>query len=136
MVDVQLSPDGAMVAFSATIDGGRDAFVMPVSGGPPQRLTYGDGALVRGWSSGTGVLFTTRAYSDLPDERIASIDVRTGANTVHQVSQACDGVVEQRTGCLFFTRVRQNSKTKRYMGGTAEKLWRCTCTRTPHHISK
>ena len=43
---------------------------------------------------------------------------------VHEVSQACDGVVDMRTGCLFFTRIRQSSKTKRYLGGTAEKLWR------------
>jgi tricorn protease len=124
VVDTELSPDGRMVAFSATVDGGREAFVMPVSGGAPQRLTYGEGALVRGWASSTVVLATSRAYSDLPDERIVSIDVGTGQHTVHEVSQACDGVVEQQTGCLFFTRVRQSSKTKRYMGGTAEKLWR------------
>ena len=127
VVDAELSPDGRMVAFTATVDGGRDAFIMPVSGGTPQRVTYGEGALVRGWSSSTAVLFTTRTYSDLPDERLVSVGVgpdNGGQRVVHEVSQACDGVVEMRTGCLFFTRIRQNSMTKRYMGGTAEKLWR------------
>ena len=56
---------------------GRDAFVLPVSGGPAQRLTYGDGALVRGWASDTEVLFTTRGYSDLPDEQLVAIDIKS-----------------------------------------------------------
>ena len=124
VVDAELSADGRMVAFSATVDGGRDAFVLPVSGGPAQRLTYGDGALVRGWASSTEVLFTTRGYSDLPDEQLVAIDISSGDQRVFPVHQACDGVVDPQSGCLFFVRVRQNSKTKRYMGGTAEKLWR------------
>jgi hypothetical protein len=50
--------------------------------------------------------------------------------------QACDGVVEEATGCLYFVRVRQSSFTKRYMGGQAEKIWRwaqrAPAQRAPH----
>lgn len=55
----RFSPDGTQIAFVATYDGGMDAYVMPVSGGIPKRLTYDVmGVDVLGWApSGDRVLF-------------------------------------------------------------------------------
>ncbi|HEU4929636.1 MAG TPA: DPP IV N-terminal domain-containing protein, partial [Candidatus Krumholzibacteria bacterium] len=38
------SPDGSRIAFTATIGGNTDVYVMPAAGGDPTRLTYHPGA--------------------------------------------------------------------------------------------
>src|SRR3569832_312903 len=56
------SPDGTKIAFTANYDGGSDAYVMPVTGGSPERLTYDPtGAQVQGWSpDGNYVIYRSR----------------------------------------------------------------------------
>ncbi|MCA9727354.1 MAG: PD40 domain-containing protein [Candidatus Eisenbacteria bacterium] len=53
------SPDGAVLAFTAEYDGGRDVYVMDVAGGAPRRLTWDPyGVTVLGWSGdGMKVIF-------------------------------------------------------------------------------
>src|SRR5689334_13758760 len=49
--NAHFSPDGTQIAFSANYDGGTEAYVMPVSGGIPKRLTYdGTAVVVLGWT--------------------------------------------------------------------------------------
>src|SRR5947209_10190799 len=38
--DPYFSPDGSQLAFTATVAGNTDVYVVPVSGGDPKRLTY------------------------------------------------------------------------------------------------
>src|ERR1044072_1311766 len=42
-IDPYFSPDGSQIAFSATIAGNTDVYVVPTSGGDPKRLTYHPG---------------------------------------------------------------------------------------------
>src|SRR5258707_9635479 len=45
------SPDGRLIAFSASYDGNTDVYVVPVAGGTPTRLTWHPGAdVVRGFT--------------------------------------------------------------------------------------
>ncbi|HKY27108.1 MAG TPA: hypothetical protein VJM12_04100, partial [Pyrinomonadaceae bacterium] len=37
------SPDGSQIAFTATVAGNTDVYVMPSAGGEPKRLTYHPG---------------------------------------------------------------------------------------------
>jgi len=57
----ELSPDGNWVAFNGTYSGNTDVYVVPVSGGEPQRLTWHPAAdLVQGWShDGSSVVFSS-----------------------------------------------------------------------------
>src|SRR5262245_31428485 len=49
--DPRFSPDGSLIAFTATIAGNTDVYVVPTSGGDPKRLTYHPGIdRVRGWT--------------------------------------------------------------------------------------
>ena len=67
--DPRFSPDGARIAFTATVGGNTDVYVMPVAGGEPVRLTYHPGIdAVRGWSrDGRRVIFaSTRDASPTP----------------------------------------------------------------------
>ena len=118
-----ISPDGRWVAYSATYEGPTEAYVMPVSGGVPKRLTW-DGlrAHVCGWTPQGEVLFTSRRDSGLPAGRLFAVSPVTGARRVLPLAQASEGAwLGDR---LVFTRQEPNiSHTRRYRGGTIQQLW-------------
>lgn len=119
-----LSDDGQRVAFNANYEGPREVYVMDVEGSRPERLTWGNGGRVIGWTPDGWVLFSTAAYSGLPDAQLVAVDPATRELRHVPLSQAAEGVYGD-DGTLFFTRIaRQGSHTKRYKGGTAENLWR------------
>jgi tricorn protease len=67
--DPHLSPDGSRIAFTATVGGNTDVYVMPAEGGDPVRLTYHPGIdAARGWSpDGRRVVFaSTRSAVPTP----------------------------------------------------------------------
>ena len=59
------SPDGTQIAFTSTVAGNMDVYVMPTAGGDPKRLTFHPGAdRVRGWTpDGRSVLFASPRVS-------------------------------------------------------------------------
>lgn len=67
----RFSPDGKMLAFSATYDGNTDVYVMPVTGGVPVRLTWHSGPdRVIDWHpDGKRILFASGRESGTPAYR-------------------------------------------------------------------
>jgi tricorn protease len=121
----QISPDGKSMAFTGTYEGPADAYLMPLDGGAPKRLTVSGGVATVGWRSSGRVLLATRRYSTLPDVKLASIDPETGKVEIEPLSQASSGSFDEAKKTLFFTRLAfQGSSTKRYQGGTAQNLWK------------
>jgi tricorn protease len=127
-----ISPDGRTVAFSASYEGPKDVYTVPIGGGVPQRRTWGGESLgsdpagdeVAGWTPDGRILVRTWRYSTLPDSKLVAFDV-DGGHEIIALSQASEGVFTPDGKTLFFTRLpRQGSQTKRYQGGTAENLWR------------
>ncbi len=120
-----LSPDGTMVAFTATYDGPLAAYVMPTAGGLPKRLTWdGNRVGVSGWTRDGRVIVTTDALSALPATQSTMIDPNTGVREVLPLAQAAGGAFT-KSGAFIFTRFAfQGSQTARYQGGTAQALWR------------
>jgi tricorn protease len=53
------SPDGSLIAYTATVGGNTDVYVIPSAGGEPKRLTFHPGAdAARGWTpDGKRVIF-------------------------------------------------------------------------------
>lgn len=66
--DAHFSPDGSQLAFTANYDGGSEAYVMPVGGGIPKRLTFNAlGSQVVGWTpDGKNVIFRTSSKMYAP----------------------------------------------------------------------
>ncbi|HSE23930.1 MAG TPA: PDZ domain-containing protein [Pyrinomonadaceae bacterium] len=64
-IDPHFSPDGASLAFSATVAGNTDVYVVNTSGGEPRRLTYHPSVdRVRGWTpDGKRVIFSSARTS-------------------------------------------------------------------------
>ena len=121
-----ISPDGTTLAFSASYEGPLEVYTMPLPGGLPVRRTYeGRRANVVGWTPDGAVLYSTDRYSTLPNRELAEIDLDTGVRTIVPLAQAADGSYDRSGGTLFFTRLAaQGSRTKRYMGGTAQNIWK------------
>jgi len=119
-----ISPDGREVAFTAEYEGPSDAYIMPIDGGLPKRVTWNGDAAVEGWTADGRVLIKTRRYSTLPDPKLVAID-GDGRSEVIPLSSAAQGSYAPDGHTLFFTRLDfQGSWTKRYKGGTAENIWR------------
>ena len=127
-----ISPDGRTLAFSASYEGPKDVYTIPVGGGVPERRTWGGedlgpnpaGDEVAGWTPDGKILVRTWRYSSLPDSELVTYDGE-GGHEIIPLAQASEGVFTPDGKTLFFTRLpRQGSQTKRYEGGTAEKLWR------------
>ena len=53
----RLSPDGKTIAFSWSITGSRQIWLMPASGGQPSQLTFGNGVSTYRWSPDGSSLF-------------------------------------------------------------------------------
>ena len=71
--DPRFSPDGSRIAFTATVPGNTDVYVMPTEGGNPARLTYHPEVdVVRGWTpDGRKVIFASSRGS-VPSTQVSS----------------------------------------------------------------
>jgi tricorn protease len=120
------SPDGRSIAFSASYDGPTEVYVMSAEGGLPRRMTWdGEVARVAGWTRDGRILYATPAHSRLPDAQLASVDPDSGERALIPLSQAAEGAFEESGKTLFFARPAfQGSHTKRYRGGTAQRIWK------------
>ena len=121
-----ISPDGKFIAYSATYDGPREAYLISIDGGLPKRLTYhGEGSDVVGWTPGGDIVYTTRHFSSVPNYQLVRIDPESLRETLIPLHQANAGAYDKKEEILVFTRLHfQGSPAKRYKGGTAQNLWK------------
>jgi tricorn protease len=125
-----ISPDGKTIAFLARYDGPAEVFTMPMTGGRPRRRTWGAGAVTFiGWTPDGKLIYSTDSRSTLPSQQLIVVDPEAKGNPgkVVPLAQAADGCYDEAGKTLFFTRLPfQGSHTRRYKGGTAQKLWKFT----------
>jgi tricorn protease len=74
------SPDGSMIAFTATYQNNTDVYVVPATGGQPRRLTYYPGQNIAvGWTrDGKSVLFRSDRYSFSLSDQLFTVPVSGG----------------------------------------------------------
>ena len=124
-----ISRDGQWLAFSASYEGAQDAYVMPLAGGLPRRISYDNGGvLVLGWTAQGEVLISTQ-NTDGPASRriVAAIDPVKLTRRVFPVADANDAVLDDAGKTLFFTRfglAMTNDNVRNYRGGAHAQLWR------------
>ncbi|MFL6675761.1 MAG: PDZ domain-containing protein, partial [Massilia sp.] len=124
-----VSRDGKLVAFTASYEGAQDAYVMPIDGGLPKRLTFENGGvLVLGWTPQGEVLVSTENSTGPARHRVvAAVDPRTMQRRVLPLADANDATLDDTGRTVFFTRMglaMTNDNVKAYRGGAHAQLWR------------
>lgn len=120
----KISPDGRWIAFTADYEGQGNAYVIPIDGGEPRRLTFAPNTIVSGWSpDSSAVLFRTRPTGRDSEEFLYSIALAGGEperlplGTASVVSYSPDGKKAVFNRWLF------NLAWRNYRGGTATQMW-------------
>ena len=120
-----ISPDGKKIAFSATYEGPREVYEMPLEGGEPQRITVeAETSVPVAWTPDQKIIYSTQHYSTLPAYQLVVFDLRTQSRQRIPLAEASDGCMAS-DGTLYFVRPGfHRQEVKRYQGGTARNIWR------------
>ena len=123
-----ISADGKTIAFSASYEGPMEVYTMPIEGGLPTRWTFeNDASVVNSWTPDGKLVYSTRAYSKVPDKQIVAIDLLTKQKTKIPLAQASEAAYDDSGKTVYFVRpAYHRNVTKRYKGGTARQIWKFT----------
>lgn len=121
-----LSPDGTQVAFAGTLDGNLEAYVMPVSGGMPRRLTFHpDRDIPVAWTpDGSKVIIRSTRTHPMGVFELFTVPAAGGAPERMPFSEGSLASVNPANGDIAFTRwSNEGWYWKGYRGGTAPDIW-------------
>ncbi len=124
-----ISPDGKLIAFTASYDSNADIYVMPIAGGRPTRVTFA-GGFVRtiGWTPDGRVIYSSSLAGAGQGEVLYTLDPAGGEATAVPLWRANDATFGADGRTLFFTRrglyARARDNAVLYRGGGMEQLWR------------
>lgn len=124
-----ISPDGRWLAFSATYEGPREVYVMPLSGGSPRRLSFDNGnAQVIGWSPDGKVIYANASEGGMTGSVIvAAVEPQSLARSVFPLAEANDAAIDPEGRWLYFIRyglAMSGDNARGYRGGALGQLWR------------
>ena len=117
--DPRFSPDGAQIAFTATIGGNTDVYVISAAGGTPRRLTFHPGYdMARGWTpDGRRVIFSSsRAAVPAPIVssyvRLWTVGLDDGQPTMLPMPRAHTGSLSPDGSRIAYEEIAQEFETK------------------------
>ncbi|HEY0931618.1 MAG TPA: PDZ domain-containing protein [Gemmatimonas sp.] len=124
----KLSPDGRLVAFSAEYAGNTDAYVVPVEGGQPTRLTWHPSAdVVQGWTpDGKNVVFASPRATWAPSAapRFWSVPATGGVETAMPMPRAYQGKISSDGKRIAYRMASSWDEERRnYRGGQNKPIW-------------
>lgn len=123
----RFSPDGAWIAYSASLEGNTDVWVIPAGGGEPRRLTWHPGAdLVQDWTpDGKAVLFTSgRAVHTTRFTQLFTVPLAGGMPTQLPIPNAARATYSPDGAFIAYNPLSDAFRQwKNYRGGTASRLW-------------
>ncbi|MDG1571285.1 PDZ domain-containing protein [Robiginitalea sp. M366] len=120
------SPDGRQIAFTAEYDGNTDVYIIPSSGGQPQRLTWHPGAdVVQGWTPGGKVLFrSSREGHPTQLNRLYTTVPGQGMPEAVNVPRAAFGEISSDGSKIAYTPITfWDPEWRNYRGGQAMPVW-------------
>jgi tricorn protease len=124
----KLSPDGALVAFSAEYGGNTDVYVVPVDGGTPKRLTWNSAPdAVQGWTSdGKAVLFasTRETFGPGAAPKFYTVPVDGGPESYLGINRGYQGRISpDGTRIAYRMNPSWDEERRNYRGGQNRPIW-------------
>jgi len=123
----RFSPDGTVIAFSASYEGNVDVYTVPVAGGLPSRLTWHPGRdVVQGFApDGASVLFTSqRGVFTTRYNQLFTVAVKGGVETPLEIPNASRGTYSPDGKRLAYNPLSDAfTQWKHYRGGTNSVIW-------------
>jgi tricorn protease len=121
------SPDGSIIAFTATYEGNPDVYTIPVTGGVPKRLTYHPGPdIVRGFTpDGQSILFNSnRNVFSNRHMQLYTVPVEGGMPTQLPIPWGFEAAYSPDGQFIAYCPVRDaTGQWKHYRGGTHSRIW-------------
>ncbi|MCF8226159.1 MAG: PDZ domain-containing protein [Bacteroidales bacterium] len=125
--DPHFSPDGNWIAFTGQYDGNTDVYLVPVSGGEPERLTWHPSSdNVTGWMPGGNEIIFSSSRMGQPTKRsrLYSIDLKGGMPQPLPPHRAADGKISGDGKYLAYLPFGEwDSEWRNYRGGQAQPVW-------------
>lgn len=121
----RISPDGSMIAFSASYDGNPDVYVIPIEGGEPTRLTFEpEPDMVTNWTPDGRIMYASGAgQATGRDMRLQIISPRGGLPTRTAIDQYRTGSMGADNSTVYYQRVNSNDfNWRKYRGGTQGRI--------------
>lgn len=122
----RFSPDGKTVAFTASYDGNRDIYTLPIEGGVPFRVTHHpSGETLSGWTPDGRIIFWAGGYEGaqrMPG--IFTVAARGGLPAAEPVPYGMHGALSADGRWLAYIPYGTDFATwKRYRGGMSSDIW-------------
>lgn len=120
------SPDGTMIAYTGNYHGNDNVYVVPATGGEPERLTYHPGADVAiGWTPDSkNVLFTSTRASYSDPRQFFTMPVGGGFPTELPLPMGSAGSYSPDGTHLAYVPIFQwEPDWKQYHGGQTTPIW-------------
>ncbi|PIK16320.1 S41 family peptidase [Halobacteriovorax sp. JY17] len=123
ITSLKISPDGEYLAYTSTLSGGRDIYLMPKDGGIPTRLTYSQGMKVIGWKDDQTILCTSsHEHFTRRETLIYELDIHSKKLSAKNLGPATFFEESVNTQVLGKNN-GDPARWKRYRGGTAGTIW-------------
>ena len=124
----RISPDGALVAFSAEYGGNTDVYVVPVEGGTPRRLTWNSAPdLVQGWTpDGKAVLFasTRETFGPSAAPKFYTVPLDGGPETYLNIYRGYQGrIAPDGKRIAYRMNPSWDEERRNYRGGQNRPIW-------------
>ncbi len=124
-----ISQDGKWIAFSASYEGAQEAYVMPLAGGIPKRISFENTAVTVLGCSAQGEVLVTSQNQVGPSAQtvISAINPQNLQRQVFPVTDANEAALDESGKTLYFTRLglhTRNDNAKMYRGGGLAQLWK------------
>jgi tricorn protease len=120
----KISPDGKWIAFTANYEGQENAYVMPIDGGEPRRMTFAPYTVVTGWSADSSAIYFRATPTGRDSEDfLYSLSLSGGEPVKLPLGTAADVSFSPDGKFAAFNRWLYNPAWKNYHGGEANQIW-------------
>ena len=123
--DAAFSPDGRWIAFTGQYDGNTDVYLMPATGGQPQRLTWHpSGDVAQGWTPDGDILFRS-GRDGVPTQlwKFYTVSPSGGLPTPLALPQAYLGGISADGAHLAYQEIGYwDPEWRNYRGGQAQPI--------------